>query len=387
MTASFNIPQKRNLSESKKWSKYSETVIPMWVADSDYSIPVEIVSALKERLNHSVLGYGMQPEKLRELITARMKSLYNWNIQPNWICFTPGVVPAINICRGIMGAIGSKAITALPTYPHLINPSPILERQMQFYSMLNIDGKYIPDFCELESTIDSTTKMLILCDPHNPVGRVYTKEELQKFADIAIKNNLIICSDNIHSDFQLYDDKPFQPIASLSSKISKKTITLMAASKTFNIAGLGCAYAIIENQRLRHQFQTQCKGLVGNVNLFGYIASEAAYEHGDMWLKQQITHLRKNSEYCYKRINSMPLVRMNRMESTYLAWIDASELSKKLNEIGENTPHDYLLKFGVGVSDGEEFGESNFLRINLATHENLLIEGLDRIEKAIINLH
>lgn len=313
----FNTLSNRRNSDSEKWLTYPENVIPMWVADSDYAVPEEIITALTTRLQHPVLGYGEESQMLRELIVTRMERLHNWTIQPEWICFTPGVVPSLNSSRAIMGDIGSQAITALPVYPHLINPTPILQRPMQFFNMKNISGRYTPDFAELEANIDDNTKLLILCNPHNPVGTVYTNEELQQFADIAKQHDLLICSDDIHADFALYDDKPYRPIASLSPELSQRTITLMAASKTFNIAGLNTSYAIIENSNLRSRFKTELKGLVGGVNILGFIASEAAYTHGEAWHKQQIQHLRQQAEYCHTRINAMPNVSMNQMEATF----------------------------------------------------------------------
>lgn len=359
----------------------------MWVADSDYAVPDAVIAALKARLQHPILGYGEESEKLRRLIVKRMQQHYDWHIQPDWICFTPGVVSGLNSCRAIMGEIGSNAVTALPVYPHLQQTTPILQRDMKFFNMQNIKGRYTPDFAALPHVIDKNTRMLMLCNPHNPVGTVYTKQELQQFADIAEQHDLLICSDDIHADFVLYPDKPYRPIASLSPAISQRTITLMAASKTFNIAGLNCSYAIIENPTYRRLYQTQLKGLVGGVNLFGYLASEAAYEHGQAWLDAQLVHLRDNAEYCYQRINAMPDLSMNQMEATYLAWVDATALNQKTQAQKGINATAYLLDYGIAVSDGTAFGDSHFIRLNLATSSDLLAQGLDRIEKAISTLN
>ncbi len=379
----FNKSYDRRNSDSEKWNTYSEDIMPMWVADSDYAVPTEIIEALKQRLEHPVLGYGEESQQLRELIIARMARLYHWEIQPEWICFAPGVVSSLNSCRAIMGPIGSKAITALPVYPHLQYATPVLARPMQFFNMLNQSGRYTPDFAELQNSIDNDTKMLILCNPHNPVGTVYNDAELTRFADIAEAHDLLICSDDIHADFTLYKDKPYRPIATLSPQISRRTITLMAASKSFNIAGLNCSYAIIEDASLRRQFKTQLKGLVGGVNIFGFIASAAAYAGGEAWLAEQIQHLRANAEYCYKRINAMPYLTMNAMEATFLAWVDATELNQKLQAKGSGNAYTYLLSRGVAVSDGADFADSQFIRLNVATTKALLTQGLDRIESAV----
>ncbi len=379
----FNIAYDRRNSDSEKWNTYAEDILPMWVADADYAVSAEVIKALKKRLDHPVLGYGEESQQLRELIIARLAKRYHWDIQPEWICFAPGVVSSLNSCRAIMGPIGSKAITALPVYPHLQHATPILARPMQFFNMVNHSGRYTPDFAELQNTIDKNTKMLMLCNPHNPVGTVYHDVELTRFADIAETHDLLICSDDIHADFALYEDKPYRPIATLSPQISRRTITLMAASKSFNIAGLNCSYAIIEDANLRQQFKTQLKGLVGGVNILGFIASVAAYTGGEAWLTEQIKYLRANAEYCYKRINAMPYLTMNAMEATFLAWIDATELNQKLQAKGNDNAYTYLLNQGVAVSDGAAFGNNQFIRLNVATTRSLLTQGLDSIQSAV----
>ncbi|PIE20289.1 MAG: hypothetical protein CSA61_02390 [Neptuniibacter caesariensis] len=231
----FTHAHVRRDSDSEKWNTYPQNTLPMWVADADYAVADEIIAALQKRLAHPILGYGEESQQLRQLIVARMQRLYNWDIKAAWICFTPGVVGSLNASRAMMGPIGSKAITALPVYPHLQNSTPVLQRPMQFFHMQNVNGRYTPDFNELQQNMTAETKMLILCNPHNPVGSVYTDDELQRFADIAAAHDLIICSDDIHADFALYADKPYRPIATLSPAVSQRTITLMAASKSFNI--------------------------------------------------------------------------------------------------------------------------------------------------------
>lgn len=385
-TVNFNAIPNRRDSESEKWNTYASDVLPMWVADSDYAVADEIIEALATRLQHPVLGYGNSPERLKALIVKRLADLYRWQIRPEWICFIPGVVAGLNSSRAIMGDVGTQAITSIPVYPHLQNVTPILQRGMQTVPMRCVNGRYTPDFHLLDRTINAQTKMLMLCHPHNPVGVVYNHVELQQFADLAEKHDLLICSDDIHADFALYDDKPYQPIATLSPAISKRTITLMAASKTYNIAGLSCAYAIIEEESLRARFTTQLKGLVGDVNILGYLATEAAYAVDNQWLSAQIVHLRNQAEYCYQRINAIPHLSMNAMEATYLAWIDISQIQQAVKDKGFDSVFDYLLYHKVGVSAGDAFGDPQHIRLNLATSREYLIEGLNRIECAIEDL-
>ncbi len=395
MMSNFNQLADRRQSDSEKWRIYGEDLIPMWVADADYAAPEAVIEALNSRLAHPVLGYGIEPQRLRELIVAHLRQRHHWYIEPEWIAFSCGVVPSLNGCRALMGAEGSKAITALPVYPHLRRSAPALKRPMQLFPMKNVAGRFTPDFEALEAAIDADTRMLILCNPHNPVGTVYDADELARFADIAERHDLLICSDDIHADFALYKDKPYRPIASLSPAVSRRTITLMAPSKTFNIAGLNCSFAVIEDADLRRRFTDELAGLVGGVNILGFVAAEAAYEHGQTWLDEQLLHLRANAEYCRERINAMPYLHMNAMEATYLAWVDASELNAVLREKGDDkggekgsdksadNAHDYFLQFGVAVSDGAGFGDGGYFRLNLATSRDLLTQGLDRIERGI----
>lgn len=385
------LPNARQASESEKWNQYPSDTIPMWVADSDYAVAPEITAALQQRLQHPVLGYGKTSEKLKKLIVERAAQKYHWQIKPEWICFIPGVVGGLNIARAIMGEPGSQAITAKPVYPHLINGAPLLGQGMQFYPMLNQQTKnqkwrYTPDFEALKATLTAQTRMLMICNPHNPVGTVYHADELANFAAIAEANDLLICSDDIHADFVLDTEAVYRPIASLSPAVSQRTITLMAASKTFNIAGLNCAFAIIENPDIRTAFVSQVKGLIGGVNILGLIATEAAYEYGDDWHQAQLTHLRENAHYCYARINAMPLLSMNALEATYLAWVDASKLNALLASQPIKDAYHYLLHYKVAVSNGEAFGVPSFIRLNLATDRATLQAGLDRIEAAVMAL-
>ncbi len=274
---SFSEAYDRRGSGSEKWNLYGEEVLPMWIADSDYPVDPKVVESLATRLKHPIFGYSTEPTALKELIVERLKKLYNWDIKAKWIVFTPGVVPGLNISRLIVGQDGDEVLTATPVYPHLLHHSPVVKRVQKTFPMVEKRGRFTPDFSAMDEAITKKTKLLLLCNPHNPVGTAYNEKELQAFAKRAEKHDLVICSDEIHADLIIDETIKHRPIASLSESIAERTITLMAASKSFNIAGLCCSYAVIPNTKLRKAFATECKGLVGGVNIMGYVATEAAY--------------------------------------------------------------------------------------------------------------
>ena len=235
------------------------------------------------------------------------------------------------------------------------------------------------DFETFEKAIGERSKLFILCNPHNPLGRIFTRDELHKIAALCENNGLTLCSDEIHCDLLLDTNKSHIPTASLSSNIAERTITLMAPSKTFNVAGLGLSFAVIANDKLRRKFQRAMQGIVPHPNLFGYTAALAAYKHGGEWLEELLDYLRINRDMVYSRINAMPGLSTTHVEATYLAWIDARDL-------GVDNPHQFFEKAGVGLSNGIEFFAKGFLRLNFGCPRDMLEEALERMENAIRKL-
>lgn len=242
--------------------------------------------------------------------------------------------------------------------------------------MVNKNNRWEIDYVEMEEKISHKTKVYLFCNPHNPTGRIFSREELEQVVRIAENKNLIICSDEIHCDLLLEKDKKHIPIASLNSEISDRTITFMAPSKTFNIAGLGCSFAIIKNSILREQFQQVMAGIVPYVNTLGYTAALAAYKHGDDWLAQLLAYLKSNRDLVYEKINLINGLATTNVEATYLAWINA-------RETGIQNPHEFFKKAGVGFSDGKEFGADGYLRLNFGCTKSLLEKVLKRIKSAL----
>ena len=374
---SFGTVIDRSSSDSIKWKRYGEKdVIPMWVADMDFGIADEITQAVKVRADHGVLGYGSDSPELLQLIVEHCKTHYDWIIQPEWIVLTPGVVKGLNIARAIAIENGKHAgTTALPVYPHLMKGSPILNFKNQTFLTQEKGDNWELDIKAFENSITDETGLMLFCNPHNPLGKVYNRDELQAIADVCVKHKLIMCSDDVHCDLIL-NDKKHIPIASLNEDIANLSITLMAPSKTFNIAGLDCAFAVIQNTEMRKRYSQLMFGLVGHVNILGTQAAIAAYKYGEPWRQKLIPYLRENHQLIIDKVNRIKGISMRPAEATYLAWINVAEL--KLDH-----PQKYFEQYGVGMSAGSEFGDNNYVRLNFGCHQDLLIEALYRIEKAV----
>lgn len=367
----------RTQSDSIKWKRYAQKdILPMWVADMDFHVADEIVDAIKHRSEHGVLGYGSDSPELLQLIVEHCQNHYDWRIKPEWIVLTPGVVKGLNLARAISIENGKPAgTTALPVYPHLMKQSPILPFKNQTFFAQAKGEDWQLDIAALENSINADTGIMLFCNPHNPIGKVYNRNELEDIAKVCIKHNLIMCSDDVHCDLIL-NDKKHIPIASLNEDIANLSITLMAPSKTFNIAGLDCAFAIIPSNEMRKQYSKLMFGLVGHVNIIGVQAAIAAYKYGEPWRQRLIPYLKDNHQLIFERVKNINGISMRRAEATYLAWINVADL--KLDN-----PQQYFEQYGVGMSAGAEFGDNDYVRLNFGCQRTLLVEALDRIEKAV----
>lgn len=366
-------------SDSKKWQKYvGQDVLPMWIADADFVVDEAIVAALEKRLKHAVFGYGGETEALKDAIVAYCARQYGWTIAREWIVFLPGVVPGLNFARAVSILRGKcAAITSMPTYPHLFNQPAMLSCEHHGVDCRLQDGHWAPDFAGLDAAVDEHTGLLLLCHPHNPLGRVHTEAELKAYHALAKKHDLVVCSDEIHCDLILNGTR-HRPFASLDDDALQRTITLMAPSKTWNIAGLCCAFAIIANDDLRRDFERATLGM-NDVNVLGTHAALAALEHGEPWRQALIARLRELADDTFTRVNAMPYLRMTRVEGTYLAWIDARDVPV------ENAQR-FFEAHGVGLNDGADYGWPGFVRLNFACDKSLLDEAFARMEKALAEL-
>ncbi|WP_415882473.1 MalY/PatB family protein [Neptuniibacter sp. QD34_54] len=379
MSTEFDYQINRKGTASQKWEKYSDSdILPMWVADTDFMSPPAVIKALHERIDHGVFGYTNVPVELNELVIERMQNFYDWEVNSNDIVWLPGLVCGLNLACRSLGKSGDTVLTPKPIYPPFMSAPRLSDREVCTLPMQDIDGRKIIDFDALENALTERTRLLLFCNPHNPGGTVYRKEELERLAKIIIQHDLYICSDEIHCDLILEQGLQHTPIASLSPEIAARTITLMAPSKTFNIAGLGCSFAIIGNPELRKKFINTKKGVVPDVNLLGYTAAIAAYQEGEEWNQQQLDYLRANRDYLQKEINQIPGLKLAPIEATYLAWIDVS--GAKLTN-----PAHFFEQAGIGMSPGRDFGDNNYMRLNFGCTRSTLEEAVRRIKRALVN--
>ena len=374
----FDFDQRidRRPTRALKWLKYEGTdILPMWVADTEFKAPPAVIKALSERVDHSIFGYSRPSPNLTELLVKRMAELYDWHIEADWLVYMPGVVPALNLACQTFSQPDSPIITVKPIYYPFLQAPGFHGRKAAYVDMVEQDGRWVPDLAQLEETA-KTSDLLLLCNPHNPGGTIYTKEELLAINDIAQRHEVIVCSDEIHCDLLLDEGKPHIPYASLNDDAANRSLILMAPSKTFNIAGLCCSFAIVPNPELRKRFTRAARGIMADVNLLGFVAAEAAYQDGADWLSAQLDYLRANRDLLVTRLNKVPGVKVLPPEATYLAWIDISALQL-------SDPVGFFEQAGVGLSSGGQFGGSDFIRLNFGCSRAMLEEALDRMITAI----
>ncbi len=379
MDKEFDRPINRKDTASQKWEKYRDSdILPMWVADTDFMSPPAVIQALHDRIEHGVFGYTNVPGELNALAIERMQNSYHWSVSQDEIVWLPGLVCGLNLACRAVGESGDTVISPKPIYPPFMSSPRLSDRAVCTVPMKETEGHFILDLEALEESLCERTRLILFCNPHNPGGAVYRQHELEALADLVIKHDLIICSDEIHCDLILEPGLKHIPLASLNPEIATRTITLMAPSKTYNIAGLGCSFAIIQNPELRKQFINTKKGIVPDVNLLGYTAAIAAYKDGDSWNQEQLNYLRENRDYLYREINQIPGLKLLPIEATYLAWIDVSG-AKLAN------PAHFFEQAGVGMSPGRDFGDGNFMRLNFGCTRSTLEEAVRRIKVALAN--
>jgi len=382
MTIDFDALIDRRDSDSIKWNLFDSDVLPLWVADMDFPSPPPVIEALKERLNHGVFGYSFPQESTKLSICSWLDRRHGWRVSPEEIVLFPGVVPAFNLVARACTNPGDSVLIQTPAYhPFFEIPSNVKLGISASSLQKSRDGNYLIDLVEFEEKILPTTRVFMLCNPHNPTGRVFREEELNSLAEICLENNIIICSDEIHSDL-VYQPNCHIPIASISEEISQSTITLISPSKSFNLAGLKSSAAIIKNKNLRESFQTHARGHAGSVNLLGETAMRAAYDHCEAWLEDLLEYLAANRLLLHNFVkNELPGVVMNMPEGTYLGWLDFSDA-----EI--DNPGDYFLEnAGVALNSGSWFGNeyAQYSRINFGCPASTLITALDRIKSALVS--
>ncbi len=376
----------RTGTDCLKWDDNgSPDIHPLWVADMDFPVAPQIQAAMQKRLDHPVYGYTFHGDGLLSAITSWVGRRYHWKIEKEWVEFSPGVVPALSMSVEAFTNPGDRILIMTPVYRPFYNSIRENGRVIVNHQLArDVDGRYSIDFDLLESQIDKRTKMMMMCNPHNPAGRVWTREELLKLADIAKRHDLIVVSDEIHADF-IYPGHQHISIASISEDMANRTVTAYAPSKTFNLAGLCQSYVVIPNPRLRAAYMSVYDALDLGSNVFGMTALTAAYNEAEDWLEELLVYLEANRDYAVNYIREqIPQIKVWVPEGTYLLWLDCAGLGLKNEEL--NTF--FLEKAKVRMNAGYRFGDQadTFMRLNIGCPRPLLTEGLSRIKGAGIGL-
>jgi len=365
-------------TNSTKWTRHAGKssrmdVIPAWVADMDFAAPTPVIEALRARIDHGIYGYSTEPDALREVVVDRMARLYGWEVKPSWMVMLPGVVSGVfHSCR-CTGESGDEVLVPTPIYHPFLEAPSYQDRTLVPAPATPVDGKWQFDLDRFKRAVSARTCAFLLCNPYNPVGRTLSRAELEALAEICLSNDILICSDEIHCELLLDEDKPHIPTATLGPEVADKTITLISTSKTFNLAGLGgFAIAVIPNARLRLKFEALMRGVTQRPGAPAYASALVAYRDCDDWLEEMLTYLRRNRDLVEQEVASIPGLSMTHVESTYLAWINVAQL-------GLEKPWDAFVEGGVALQDGQEMDDPNYLRLNFATQQSTLQEILRRI--------
>lgn len=373
MSFDFDQVPDRIGADSVKWNRYAgRDVLPLWVADMDFPVAPAIREALHRRVDHGVFGYAEPWPSLVEAVQAHLAGEYGWSVDASWIVWVPGLVTGLGVaCR----AVGGAAFTATPIYPPFLTAAPSVVT-----APLALRGdRWEWDLDAVEAALTPDTRLLLLCHPHNPVGRCWTEAELRALDALAERRGLVVCSDEIHCGLVLDPALRHRPYATLSPEAALRSVTLLAPSKTFNLPGLGCAFAVVPDPALRRRLRKVMEGIVPHVNVLGYVACEAAYRHGGPWREALLAYLRANRDRVREAVGAIPGLRTTPVEATYLAWIDA-------RATGIADPQRHLEAAGVGLSGGAPFGRGEayrgFVRLNFGCTRAVLDRALERMRAA-----
>jgi cysteine-S-conjugate beta-lyase len=368
----------RSGTGSEKWEKYvGKNIIPMWVADMDFRSPPAVIEALQRRVDHGVFGYTRATPGVVVAVVDMLERDFGWTIDPEWLVWLPGLVCGLNVtCRAI-GEEGDEVLTLVPVYPPFLSAPRYAKRGLVRVPLIEAANRWSLDFDRLKASVTPHSRLFMLCNPHNPVGRVFEQSELVKLAELCLEADMVICADEIHCGLVLDPGKHHIPFATLGPEVAERTITLMAPSKTFNLAGLGCAFAVIPSESLRRRFLQAKAGIVPMINPYGYLAAEVAYRNCEEWRQALIAYLRGNCTVVEHALKKMPGgLSMAPVEGTYLAWID-------VRRAGMEEPVRFFEEAGVGLQDGRDFDGAGFVRLNFGCPRSVLEEGLKRMQRAL----
>lgn len=371
----FDKPLDRREGDSLKWNKYAgRDVLPLWVADMDFAAPPPVLAALERRIKDGCLGYPVPTSSLVEAVITYLRREYGWNVLPEWLVWLPGIVTGLNVaCRVVDGDV----MTATPVYPPFLSAPRLSGNKLAAVPLKLAGNRWGWDFAAMEAAITPDTRLLLLCHPHNPVGRVWDAGELAELSAFCKRHNLFVCSDEIHCGLIIEEGCKHTPMAMVDREIAERCITLMAPSKSHNIPGLCCSFGVISNDALRRRFTGVMRGIVAEVNVLGFTAAEAAYRESEDWRAALLDVLRRNRDLVEAAVAQMPGLSMTHVEATYLAWIDARGL-------GVTNPAQLFEEAGVGLSNGADFGLPGWVRLNFGCPRETLEAALARMKKACL---
>lgn len=387
MTRFDTIPNRRNTINTTKWTAYPKDILPMWIADADFPAPKAVLNALRKQVEHGVLGYELPSRAFYEIIARRMESLYGWKVDPDWVVYTSGVNNGYNVAARILCSTRKGYAIQTPVYNEFHDAEVkvgIPKRAAPLAKSVKGNRlRYEVDEDALKKAVKGAG-MFLLCHPHNPVGRIFSRSELTRMANICIENKVPIVSDEIHAEILLGGAK-FEPLAGLSKEIERNTITLVSASKACNVPGLSAAFAIIPDEGLRKRFHAVAEGMSYEVSIMGLTAARAAFSgKADRWLDEMRRYLTENRDFLFAYVSErMPTVRLTLPDATYLGWLDFSQTGI------EGSPFEFFMKRAkVALSDGIKFGQesADCARINFGTSRKILKEGLDKMRGAMETL-
>jgi cystathionine beta-lyase len=383
MTFNFDTPPSRLGTDSQKWQKYEgRDVLPMWVADMDFEVAPAIVEALQRRAAHGIFGYARPVASTVDAVLGALAARYRWMVDPSWIVWLPGLVCGLNVAARAFAEAGDEVLSLSPIYPPFTT-APRNSGRVPRSIPLALDSRarrWEIDWDALERAVNPRTRVFLLCHPHNPVARVWGREELGKAADFCERHGLVLVSDEIHCDLLLEPGAAHEPVAVAAPAAAPRTVTLMAPSKTFNVPGLGASFAVIPDAALRSRFSKAGAGIVAEVNVFGYVACEAAYRDGEPWRQALVAYLRGNRDFLEQAVSRelAGVVLEAPIEATYLAWLNVSAL-------GLPNPVKHFEAGGVGLSDGVPFGAApgSHVRVNFGCPRATLARGIERMKAAL----
>ena len=365
----------RKNTDSIRWNKYEQSVIPLWVADMDFKSPPCVVDALKKRIDHGIFGYSKEPDNFTSKISQYIKQQYDWDVDPSWIVIIPSVVSALYATANNCVKSDEHILVPRPVYHHLRVAAEKSNRLFTEVGLEILHDRLTLTQNSLINGLKNNSRLLFFCNPHNPGGTVYTRDELEKIVNIAYENDLIICSDEIHAGM-VFNGKKHTPIASISDDAADRTITLMSLNKTFNFPGAGLAWMICKDNKLRDQVTKDIGTLIPETQIFGYISTLKAIEEGDEWRRALINYLESNKAFLQEELDRMDGLKLYDIEASYLGWINCESLPTK-------DPHKLFLEHGVALQPGYMFNQDKHLRINFGVPKKLLKEAINRMREAV----